>query len=159
MSWPQLIPWVSPHPLISQPQAASFRPLPFNGSFHCSVVHRLTPMDQTRDVHTDCAHALLSMVYSVCIFYSIMYFLQCLHQAVSTLARCGTTPCPSFCPHSTGLQQSDPINWTLKCPWTPPQTFLHPESLSGKFCFHTDLAVGESFVVTPLFQVKLPFFR
>ena len=55
-------PWLPPHSLISQPEAASFRPLPFNGSFHCSVVHRLTPMDQTRDVHTDCAHALLSMV-------------------------------------------------------------------------------------------------
>ena len=32
MLWPQLIPWLPPHSLISQPEAASFRPLPFNGS-------------------------------------------------------------------------------------------------------------------------------
>ena len=109
MLWPQLIPWVSPHSLISQPLAASFRPLPFNGSFHCSVVHRLTPMDQKKG----CAHWLCTCIakygFSVCIFYSIMYFLQCLHHVVATLARCGTTPCPSFCPHSTGVLQSDPI--------------------------------------------------
>ena len=149
MLWPQLIPWVSPHSLISQPLAASFRPLPFNGSFHCSVVHRLTPMDQKRDVHTVCT-CIAKYGFSVCIFYSIMYFLQCLHHVVATLARCGTTPCPSFCPHPTGVLQSDPI-LDLETPWTPPQTFLPPESLSGKFSFHTDLAVGESFVVTPLF--------
>ena len=118
MLWPQLIPWPSPHSLISQPEAASFRPLPFNGSFHCSVVHRLTPMDQKRDVHTVCT-CIAKYGFSVCIFYSIMYFLQCLHHVVATLARCGTTPCPSFCPHSTGLQQSDPIGpWNVRGPST-----------------------------------------
>ena len=56
MLWPQLIPWVSPHSLISQPLAASFRPLPFNGSFHCSVVHRLTSMDQKKGMCTLVVH-------------------------------------------------------------------------------------------------------
>ena len=108
----------------------------------------------TRDISTLMCTCIAKYGFSVyCIFYSVMYFLQCLHQTVATLAWCGTAPAlaSAFTPqdYSNLILSMGP--WNV-C-WTPPQTFLQPESLSGKFCFHsvTDSAVGESFVVTPLF--------
>ena len=44
-------PWLPPHSLISQPEAASFRPLPFNGS-SIETLYTGLHMDQTRDIST-----------------------------------------------------------------------------------------------------------
>ena len=44
-------PWLPLHSLISQPEAASFRPLPFNGS-SIETLYTGLLMDHTRDVST-----------------------------------------------------------------------------------------------------------
>ena len=44
-------PWLPLHSLISQPEAASFRPLPFNGS-SIETLYTGLHMDQTRDIST-----------------------------------------------------------------------------------------------------------
>ena len=56
-------PWLPPHPLITQPESASFRPLPLMAPpiIRCTPVYTL---DQTRDISTLIVYmALLSMVF------------------------------------------------------------------------------------------------